>query len=152
VPHQRQAHALAASSTGPAAIGAAASLSDFLTSTDEADAADREARLQLHAVDYQRPVYTVRRYTRLIHEMRRFLRTKLPAYAVPTLFVPLLRMPLTPNGKVDKNALPFPESAYDAPAGATPPIRGRRRDRRERLQTPLLLRAAPFQPHAAWPR
>lgn len=42
---------------------------------------------------------------------REALKKKLPAYAVPTLFIPMLRLPLTPNGKVDRRALPFPEEA-----------------------------------------
>ncbi|KAI9016191.1 L-aminoadipate-semialdehyde dehydrogenase [Hyaloraphidium curvatum] len=46
----------------------------------------------------------------LAREIRAFLSSKLPAYAVPTVFVVLKRMPLTPNGKVDKNALPFPDT------------------------------------------
>ncbi|TPX36960.1 hypothetical protein SmJEL517_g00958 [Synchytrium microbalum] len=47
----------------------------------------------------------------LISSIREYLKIKLPSYAVPTVFVPLARMPLTPNGKVDKNALPFPDTA-----------------------------------------
>lgn len=44
-------------------------------------------------------------------DVRERLKKKLPAYAVPTLFIPMLRLPLTPNGKVDKRALPFPGAA-----------------------------------------
>ncbi|KAJ3196901.1 large subunit of alpha-aminoadipate reductase [Irineochytrium annulatum] len=47
----------------------------------------------------------------LIKDIREYLRLKLPSYAVPSVFAPLTRMPLTPNGKVDKNALPFPDTA-----------------------------------------
>ncbi|KAI8085213.1 L-aminoadipate-semialdehyde dehydrogenase [Halteromyces radiatus] len=51
------------------------------------------------------------RYRRLIKDVRDYLKKKLPSYAIPSVFVPLVRMPLTPNGKVDKNALPFPDTA-----------------------------------------
>ncbi|KAI8805276.1 hypothetical protein BJ742DRAFT_409393 [Cladochytrium replicatum] len=47
----------------------------------------------------------------LVKSIREYLKLKLPSYAVPKVFVPLVRMPLTPNGKVDKNALPFPDTA-----------------------------------------
>ncbi|CAO3630332.1 unnamed protein product [Cunninghamella echinulata] len=51
------------------------------------------------------------KYKRLIKNVRDYLKKKLPSYAIPSVFVPLIRMPLTPNGKVDKNALPFPDTA-----------------------------------------
>ncbi|HEX5736602.1 MAG TPA: phosphopantetheine-binding protein, partial [Blastocatellia bacterium] len=47
-------------------------------------------------------------------EMRRHLREKLPDYMVPTAFVKLDKLPMTPNGKVDRKALP----AYKAESGA----------------------------------
>ncbi|MCJ1280937.1 large subunit of alpha-aminoadipate reductase [Xylographa opegraphella] len=53
----------------------------------------------------------LRRFKALVEEARSYLKTKLPAYAVPTVFVPLRRMPLNPNGKIDKPALPFPDAA-----------------------------------------
>ncbi|KAK9477260.1 hypothetical protein V1514DRAFT_353454 [Lipomyces japonicus] len=50
------------------------------------------------------------KYRRLIKNIREYLKTKLPSYSVPTVIVPLNRMPLNPNGKVDKPALPFPDT------------------------------------------
>lgn len=43
--------------------------------------------------------------------IREFLKEKLPSYAIPAVFFPLARMPLTPNGKIDRNKLPFPDRA-----------------------------------------
>jgi len=52
-----------------------------------------------------------------------YLTIKLPAYMVPGVFVELAALPLSPNGKVDQNALPSPEGhsgdAYVAPRTPT---------------------------------
>lgn len=42
--------------------------------------------------------------------LRAHLREKLPVYAIPSDFVCLTRMPLNPNGKIDKARLPFPDT------------------------------------------
>ncbi|HVR10234.1 MAG TPA: condensation domain-containing protein, partial [Thermoanaerobaculia bacterium] len=49
-------------------------------------------------------------------ELRAFLAARLPAYMVPARFVPLDALPLSPSGKVDRNALPAPGDMERAPA------------------------------------
>ncbi|KAF2864941.1 L-aminoadipate-semialdehyde dehydrogenase large subunit [Massariosphaeria phaeospora] len=53
----------------------------------------------------------LKRYKSLSKDCKEFLATKVPGYAVPTMFIPLVRMPLNPNGKIDKPALPFPTAS-----------------------------------------
>ena len=45
--------------------------------------------------------------------VRQFLSAALPDYMVPPFYIQLLHMPLTPNGKLDRHALPDPESVTD---------------------------------------
>jgi amino acid adenylation domain-containing protein len=46
------------------------------------------------------------------HEMRNFLRERLPAYMIPATFTFLEKLPLTPNGKLDRRALPAPDHGH----------------------------------------
>lgn len=44
-------------------------------------------------------------------ELREFLQEKLPKYMVPSVFVQLKALPLLPNGKLDRQALPIPDTS-----------------------------------------
>ncbi len=47
----------------------------------------------------------------VISQLRRFLKQQLPDFMVPTIFMALEAIPLTPNGKVDRKALPKPDAS-----------------------------------------
>jgi len=52
-------------------------------------------------------------------ELKAYLSTDLPDYMIPSYFIRVERIPLTPNGKIDRNSLPNPElkanETYTAP-------------------------------------
>jgi L-aminoadipate-semialdehyde dehydrogenase len=50
-------------------------------------------------------------YRKLIKDIKAFLKKRLASYAIPTLIVPFHKLPLNPNGKVDKPKLQFPSIA-----------------------------------------
>ncbi|KAH6682753.1 hypothetical protein B0J14DRAFT_622883 [Halenospora varia] len=58
----------------------------------------------------------LRRFWPLGDDVKRYLRTKLPSYAIPDVVIPLEKFPVNPNGKKDKPALPFPDAAQLAAA------------------------------------
>ncbi|WP_269321116.1 non-ribosomal peptide synthetase [Pectobacterium betavasculorum] len=55
--------------------------------------------------------------------LHQYLTSRLPEYMVPAAYVPVSRFPVSPNGKLDRNALPAPDAAsyvsqeYDPPQG-----------------------------------
>jgi thioesterase domain-containing protein/acyl carrier protein len=51
------------------------------------------------------------------NELRNFIRAKLPDYMIPSFFVALDTLPLTPNRKVNRQALPAPEAASSELSG-----------------------------------
>jgi amino acid adenylation domain-containing protein len=45
----------------------------------------------------------------LVTELRNYLKDKLPEFMIPSVFVLMEKLPMTPNGKIDRKALPEPE-------------------------------------------
>jgi hypothetical protein len=71
-----------------------------------------------HPGEKQMVVYYVG--TEAPEALRGYLQTKLPEYMMPVVFMQLAALPLKPNGKVDRQALPVPERGgatwtYEAP-------------------------------------
>ncbi|WP_017326782.1 non-ribosomal peptide synthetase [Synechococcus sp. PCC 7336] len=74
-----------------------------------------DKRLVAYVVPTQKQALT-------LDTLRNFMKQKLPSYMVPNIFLVLEAFPLTPNGKIDRRALPVPdrcrqnpESTYIAP-------------------------------------
>jgi|GEM_PF-306729 amino acid adenylation domain-containing protein len=55
-----------------------------------------------------------------IREFRDYLKERLPNYMVPSFFIFLTEMPVTPGGKIDRKALPLPGEAYKKPHDTLP--------------------------------
>jgi hypothetical protein len=100
-----------------AALVAHDSVKDALAMVYEAEAGDKRLVAYFACEEHASLTAT---------ELRRFLRQRLPEYMLPSFFVKLPQIPLMPNGKVDRGALPRPfdaavrpEQEYVAPRTAT---------------------------------
>ncbi len=93
------------------------------------DAAGEQA-LVAYSVPRAGPVPTVA-------DLRKAIAAGLPDYMIPSAFVLLDEFPLTPNGKVDRNALPAP----DGRAARRPASTSRRGTRSRKRSPPLLAKS-----------
>jgi amino acid adenylation domain-containing protein len=93
-----------------------ASVRDVVVIAREDTAGDK--RLVAYVVGAQEPALD-------IHELRSFLRQRMPDHMIPAAFVLLNSLPLTPNGKLDRRALPAPDySRQEQRAAAAAAPRG----------------------------
>jgi len=109
---------------------------EFLGRTDDqvkirgvlVEPSEVEARLAAHpdlreaavrAVDGDLVAYVVAATSRApsTRELREFVARTLPSHMVPASFVPLPSLPLSPNGKLDRQALPAPRAAAGEAGG-----------------------------------
>lgn len=67
---------------------------------------DRYGLRRLAAYVITHAVYVSEQYALLQKDVGSFLQGKLPAYLLPTVLIALTSFPLTPNGKIDLQALP----------------------------------------------
>ena len=85
-----------------AALGRHPAVRESIVLARETDRAPYEKSLVAYVVASVHPGPTAR-------DLRQFLHDQLPEYMVPAAYVLLAAMPLTPNGKVDRHALPVPD-------------------------------------------
>lgn len=92
--------------------------SSIVTAREDVPGDKRLVGYVVRAKDAQQPGNAL-----VIASLREFLREKLPAYMVPNDFVMLDHFPMLPNGKLNRRALPAPDSAansassYEEPRG-----------------------------------
>ena len=74
----------------------------------------------------------------LVETVRNHLANKLPRYMMPNLFVALAKMPLNPNGKIDRGALPRPDAGTLAGVATKPAPHSATEEKVARLYQSLL--------------
>jgi amino acid adenylation domain-containing protein len=95
--------------TVAAAVGEARGSKRLVAYVVPAETPNAERRT-LHGPEWSSSAFSVQR-SALVSELRAFLQERLPAYMVPSAFVLLDALPLSANGKIDRQALPAPDEA-----------------------------------------
>jgi amino acid adenylation domain-containing protein len=82
-----------------------------------------QTEISIEEVEKHLCAYFVSKRELLVTQLREYLSTHIPDYMLPSYFIPLEKIPLTPNGKIDRKALPKPEirdgADYVPPANET---------------------------------
>lgn len=86
---------------------------EAIATAHRAEGAVGERRLIAYIVPSQNPPSA--------GELRHYLQKKLPDYMIPSAFVSLEALPLTPTGKVDRHAMPSPKAAMLTQEKFVPP-------------------------------
>jgi len=76
---------------------------------------------QLQIVAYLISNLPTDNYEEHTNELKQFIKTKLPAHAIPSAFVWLDEFPMLPNGKIDRSQLPNPGDSQSLSTEYVPP-------------------------------
>jgi amino acid adenylation domain-containing protein len=68
--------------------------------------------ISLEEVEKYLLAYFVSREELLVNQLREYLSGYLPGYMIPSYFIRMDKIPLTPSGKVDRRALPPPQGSH----------------------------------------
>ncbi len=88
-----------------------AALSQYPVVTEAAVVAKEDASGSKCLVAYIVPKLEPSEKKNLVPQLRVFLKEKLPNYMVPSVFVVMESLPLTPSGKIDRRSLPDPKNS-----------------------------------------
>ncbi len=70
--------------------------------------------------------------------LRSWLQNQLPEYMVPSVFIPIPEIPLTPNGKIDRKRLPMPKAAPRERSASTVTPRNQMEERVAQIWSEIL--------------
>ena len=89
---------------------------DRFADSSEAQAPPAAAEPRKPWIDYANPRDAQAAYSSLARELKDLAKRRLPEYMVPSAIIVLDALPRTPNGKIDRQALPEPDREWIRPA------------------------------------